>query len=549
MREVQEELRAATSNAGVTTPQCDETFKSTVAGALMDLSSVPFSAVKRLVQNYVEVHRPQYPCVSASLVENIVDRIRSEVDDTNTFFSSGKPATSGLGHFEYFVLFITLAISAMTLTWADENQARSASEAFFGSAKKHLQALDDNDEIQALQISLLLVHYAQQCPERADNWTCISHAIRIVLDLGLHKGSPDALSLADQRQRRQLFWVAYGMERSLCSVLRLPLSFSEESISTPPPADFRPDHLFTSDDIEKESSANHIYLYRALETEAHRVLHLEHDLEIFRHVDVSDWISDISSRLARWYAKAQSYTQYNMLEFKHVQYNHLLLRLHRPTPRLRVRSDEDRRIVLDASAALIEDYLSQERRRRLFYPFHGAHILFEAAAISLEACWWLKGAAEPLRSVLEQMLCTAVPNCLDLLTKMGRRWNAAQVSAKRLRPILADVTAACGFANYENDGQSASAISDEVAIVQQLENLLFPDGPLIWDTLPSGEQDSWAAILGTGNTNFADGNDVFFDDLELFSWQPNWGLVFDDASTISNPGVNLEGRSLNGLQF
>lgn len=208
-----------------------EPIQLAAAGTLIDLNSVPFSAIKQMVQNYVDVHRPQYPCVSATLVNTIVDRTRCQVDDT--FFHGGHATDSGVNHFEYFVLFLILAISAMTLTWKAEHQARAASETFYSSAIKHLQAVEDNNDIQALQISLLLAHYAHLCPERLDNWTCIMHAVRVVLDLGLHRGSPEALDPAEQRQWRQLFWVTYGMERSLCGNLRLPLSFSEQSITTP----------------------------------------------------------------------------------------------------------------------------------------------------------------------------------------------------------------------------------------------------------------------------------------------------------------------------
>lgn len=538
----------------------DEVLEGSASRTLIDLSSVPFSAVKQMVQNYVGVHRPQYPCVSANLVATIVERIRSETDATNTFFSIGNPAASGLGHFEYFVLFIVLAISAMTLTWKADNQARAASEAFYTSATKHLQALEDNDEIQALQISLLLAHYAHLCPERADNWTCITQAIRVVLDLGLHKGSPEALDPAERRKRTQLFWVAYGMERSLCGNLRLPLSFPEESITTPvslPIAQARLAMLITSqldiavddatsmrtaEDAERESSANHIYLYRALETEVHRVLHLEENLQLIGHVEINEWIANMSSRLALWYDKAQSYARYAMLEFRHVQYNHLRMRLHRPTPRLRVRGTEDRRIVLDATQILIDDYLSQERRCRLFYPWHGVHILFEAAAVSLEACWSLRTAEEPLRGTVDHMLHIALPACVDLLTKIGRRWAPSHTSAKRLKPILDEVTAGCAYERANRDEQPGlplgSALYDDRTIHKHLEELLFSDGPLTWDQQVSRDQ-AFAMGLGDGNFVFPDAIGAFFEEMELRSWHPNWGLVLDDASNSSEIRLDI----------
>lgn len=98
----------------------------------------------------------------------------------------------------------------------------------------------------------------------------------------------------------------------------------------------------------KKSSANHLYRYRALETEVHRVLYLQEDIPALNGTTIGDWMLDISSRLETWYANAQTYTQYNMLEFKHVQFNHLRARIHRPTPRLRARLPEDWGIVLES---------------------------------------------------------------------------------------------------------------------------------------------------------------------------------------------------------
>lgn len=202
------------------------------SGNPINLNSVPFSAIQRMIHNYVDIHLPQYPCVLQSMLEDIVKRTRhEELGDTNSLLVYGIPAASGLGHFEYFILLIVLAISAMTLTWKAEDQARAASESFYNSAIKHLQAFKDPGQIQALQISLLLAHYAHLCPERVDNWTCIANAVRIVLSLGLYMEGPERINQDEGLQRRTLFWVTYGMERSLCTNLRLPLSFLEEAIT------------------------------------------------------------------------------------------------------------------------------------------------------------------------------------------------------------------------------------------------------------------------------------------------------------------------------
>ncbi|KAJ5642858.1 uncharacterized protein N7484_005365 [Penicillium longicatenatum] len=102
------------------------------------------------------------------MLEDIVQRTcHEELGDTNSLLAYGIPATSGVGHFEYFVLLIVLALSSMTLTWKDDDQAQAASESFYNSAVKHLQAIINCSETQALQISLLLAHYARWTIGRA----------------------------------------------------------------------------------------------------------------------------------------------------------------------------------------------------------------------------------------------------------------------------------------------------------------------------------------------------------------------------------------------
>ncbi|KAJ6164214.1 hypothetical protein N7470_002886 [Penicillium chermesinum] len=405
----------------------------------------------------------------------------------------------------------------MTLTWKDNDQARAASESFYSLALRHLQAIPTHSEIQALQISLLLAHYGHMCPERVDNWTCISNAIRIVLNLGLHLESPQGLSEETIRERTNLFWVAYGMERSLCTNLRLPLSFPEESIAVKLDPIVK-DPFQQNVDIDRllpQSASSHICHYRALETEVHRVLHLEEDLQKFGCDTIENWTTDISSRLGEWYETAKLYTPYNMLEFKAVQFHHLIARIHRPTPRLRTRSAEDRQMVLNASLVLIDDYLSQERRRRLFYPWHGVHILFETAIIALEACWssrhWDQAKLQAM-SVLE----VSLPQCLDLLRQIGQRWNEASLCADRLEPLIKQVHSVLATTGYVFDEL-------EAPITKEIDGLLFPDAPLIWNR--DASQDFTVGVAD--GTDFL--NSFLEDGLEFFQWDPEWDIMSSET--------------------
>ncbi|KAH0421194.1 hypothetical protein CcaCcLH18_13584 [Colletotrichum camelliae] len=359
---------------------------------LINLKNIPNWALDRMVRNYADTHLPQYPCIPEALLESIVERAKNEaIHDPGSPLAHGTPTVSKtLDAFESFLLFIVLAISALTMTSKDEQQARSASDSFYKSALKHLQAIGECRQIQALQISLLLSHYSR------------------------------------------------------------------------------------------------------------------------------DWMLDISSRLETWYTDAQTYTQYNMLEFKHVQFNHLRARIHRPTPRLRTRLPEDWGIVLESCERLIEDYVGQERRGRLFYPWHGVHILFETAMIALHASWSSR-EYQPFRDQAERMVQALLPQCLQVLSNIGQRWGEATRCADKLRPLVQRVSSAFAWANQ-------MPIHEAVSIEDEIERLIFSDKNLSWN----------AVTLHNSGLGFEDGtlliDDVLVDNLNSLQWAPDWDLVFGEMA-------------------
>ncbi|KAM5343725.1 hypothetical protein ACJ41O_012262 [Fusarium nematophilum] len=359
---------------------------------MIDLKSIPPLAIERMVRNYTDTHLPQYPCIPAALLADIVQRTR--VDELGYH---ADVTTPGLDHFEHFILFIVLAISSLAMTWRDEQQARTTSESLYKSALKHLQALDDHSEIRALQISLLLAHYAHMCPERVDNWSCIANAVRIIMALGLHLEFPAGIDPDQAQQRAELFWVTYGMERSLCTNLRLPLSFPEEIIT---------------------------------------------------------------------------------------------------------------------NKRLIEDYVGQERRRRLFYPWHGVHILFEVAIIALHASWSSRDY-EPLKEQAELMVQTLLPQCLRVLANIGQRWGEATRCVEKLEPLVQKVSSAFNWATH-------LPVFEAALIADDIESLLFSDKSLSWNQVALGEIDFG---IEDGSLLF---DNVLIDDLDSFQWAPEWDLMMGD---------------------
>lgn len=197
-----------------------------------ELNTIPNVAMDYMVQNYTRIHLPQYPCISATWLHGVVQRIlHRNSADVEAAAASRIIEGSSIDHFEHFVLFIILAISSLTLTWRAELQARKASDSFFASALQHLCLMEEVGSIRSLQTSILLAHYAHMNPQTVDNWTCIANATKIALELASDARYGLDWNHSQLELRTQLFWVTYGMERSLCSILRLPLSFPEELLS------------------------------------------------------------------------------------------------------------------------------------------------------------------------------------------------------------------------------------------------------------------------------------------------------------------------------
>ncbi|ROW07445.1 hypothetical protein VMCG_03908 [Cytospora schulzeri] len=427
----------------------------------------------------------------------------------------GIPQESGLSHFDFFAAFIALAISSITLTWKNETQARTASDAFFAISLQHLRLIVGPTGVQRLQISLLLAHYAHMSPAKVDNWACIWNGSRVAMELGLHKCSSEKPSEEQAGLLNQLFWVLYGMERSLCTLLRLPLTFPEESITA---SLHLPDSKSINDEMKKQSSASHLYRLRALETEVYRVLYLQDTQAQGDHTNLDSWIEDITSRLDDWLETAKGFSKFQMFEFKMVQYSCVKARIHRPTPRLEARTPQSRQACLENCSTIVKDYQQQVECRRLFYPWHAVHILYEAAIVMLEACWALRDHV-PSRPQVSHILAATVPNCLTLLSKIGESWTEAEICARHLEPMVNEVTVAFG------DRTMAHVFSprkvSEVETTEKLRRLLFPEGLPAWGTPIATDSVTNETKIPASlrcETTTPGG-------IQVFDWPTNWDLL------------------------
>ncbi|RFU25998.1 hypothetical protein B7463_g10342, partial [Scytalidium lignicola] len=281
----------------------------------VQLSGIPRAAADFMLKNYTEIHLPQYPC-------------KNKAD------------------------------------------AYAASSAFWATAREQFKEIGrQENDLHSLQAALLLSHYASTNPKAVNIFYCIGEAARICIHLGLHREPPESMKMnpLELDIRRRLFWTTYGIERSVCSLLRLPFSLNEEVVTTQFPSSLA-DSCITSEGFltgpHKKASALHFYAFRKLETEVHKVLYLERG-QIGKTLD--EWLADVTIRLDQWHSKALEFAPEYKLEFRNVQLNFLKGRLHRPTPRNLQPSRTSRVESVHAAMRLADEYQKQQQNESIIF--------------------------------------------------------------------------------------------------------------------------------------------------------------------------------------
>lgn len=183
-------------------PSLDPVAPSRSSRKATHLPDVPRSAADLVLKNYVEIHLPQYPCVYEPDLLRAYELCFDRPDEASPF--------------DVFIVCMALAISANTLIWRNEENARAASAGFWANAMDQLHNPTTIDsDIKKLQSALLLAHYSFTNPTAVDVWYCVGDAARLCIQLGYHKevSLSSNLNTLELDTRRRLFWTTYGMER------------------------------------------------------------------------------------------------------------------------------------------------------------------------------------------------------------------------------------------------------------------------------------------------------------------------------------------------
>ncbi|KAH8680690.1 hypothetical protein BX600DRAFT_444914 [Xylariales sp. PMI_506] len=326
----------------------------------VDICSLPRHVVDTMLKHYCEIYRPQYPAMEESALYKACDKV----------YNNDQPSD-----FDAFCVCITLAISTNTLRHRDKKRAEAATSGFWAKALLHLEQVGRSSSWDRLQALQLLIHYGCLNPTDVDVVRCAAAATRLCLQLGLHQEIPASLQagldVSSLNDRKRLFWHSYSMDSAIHSTQCWPFEWPASS------------HMLElSQPGSNVSPTAHVWSLRQIESAITLAFYYP------------SWISEnslpdtpfgalftrLETRLNEWHKTAQETLHLReKLEFHELHYQMQALRLNRPSPRCRDPTGIMRKKALHACIGVIRELSVADRLGKLFYLWHAAHCIVEAA--------------------------------------------------------------------------------------------------------------------------------------------------------------------------
>ncbi|KAL2842499.1 fungal-specific transcription factor domain-containing protein [Aspergillus pseudodeflectus] len=143
--------------------------------------------------------------------------------------------TSGGQQHEYgmFKLFMVYAIGAAMLQLSDQHESMTPNAYFATALQFDGTAVREALSIAGVEGRMLMVIYQLRSKSSSSVWFAIGMAMRICIDLGMHRESHyRELCPQEAQLHRKLFWSVYVIERHVSWCLGRPFSIAEDDIDT-----------------------------------------------------------------------------------------------------------------------------------------------------------------------------------------------------------------------------------------------------------------------------------------------------------------------------
>jgi hypothetical protein len=107
-------------------------------------------------------------------------------------------------------------------------------EEHHATALQHLDLMLELHDVRSIEVLLLLAIHSLRAPKGPGAWTYVGLAMRMCIDLGLHRRMQrrKSANLAEIEMRKRLFWTTYCLDRQVSIVLGRPFAISDRDIDT-----------------------------------------------------------------------------------------------------------------------------------------------------------------------------------------------------------------------------------------------------------------------------------------------------------------------------
>lgn len=157
-------------------------------------------------------------------------------DRWETSFQGGNNASSPEDHLSCFFCLMVYAIGSLTLGQKYQDDA----EEFYIMASQYLSSILARDSLESLQATLACAVYSIRSPTGSSLWKISGIAIRLCVELGYHRSSKRVAASRDNltcEMAKRCFWVAYDIDRVVCSILGRPPGIPDVAIDAELPMD------------------------------------------------------------------------------------------------------------------------------------------------------------------------------------------------------------------------------------------------------------------------------------------------------------------------
>lgn len=338
-------------------------------------------------------------------------------------------------------LFLTLmvfALGAIDLRRRGPDLTVSHLDYFTTATTTYLYQVIERDNIETVQGLLLMAVFAINEPRSVNAWHVAGQAVRMAIDLGLHRTSTNnSNDLQRCEMKKRVFWSAYAMDRNISVALGRPFAIRDADISASLPLRLTDDDLvagsitaascgpFSTTPMDM-STFIHVVKLRQLNSKT---------LDVFYPADATNFETEfmelqrtsIRAELDEWIRDAPRYchpavTTFQSTEWFQIAYSHALLLLYRPSPSSPIPSLEGLQLCAEAAINLISSYSSLYAKNKITYTWIALHSLFMASITMLYTLWT---SPEMRRGTNKAVVRSNVMSCLALFEVISGTWPLA----------------------------------------------------------------------------------------------------------------------------